>query len=159
VGVAFLLIKELTLKIFYAFLIVMTGVILFLLPVTDAVYSFRTDVKLDEFRIETDGATTTANVTLLKSVFDNDTSTISITSDAYVDAPVFIAYDSTTRKTDIAGLLISTNRTLTVAYDYDALSASTALSNFIDKVGWVWLIVLVIFPVAAIAALFLNKEN
>lgn len=145
-------------KIFYAFLVVLTAVILFLLPITDAIYSFRTDVKRDEFRIETDGVTTTANVTLLKSVYDADTSTISITSDVYLDVPAFVAYNATTRKTDIAGLVISTNRTLTVAYDYDALTASGALANFIDKVSWIWLVVIVVFPAAAIAAIFLNKE-
>jgi hypothetical protein len=145
-------------RIFYSFLVVFSVAILFMLPIGDGIYDFRTDVKEDKFNVTTGGATTTANVTLYKSVYNADSSTIAITSDAFADIPVLVAYNSTTRKTDISGLAISTSRTLTVSYDYDALNASGAITVLLDKLQWIWLICVIAFAPAALASLFLKKD-
>lgn len=146
-------------KVFYGFLIIMVAVGLFLLPVTSAVYDFRTDLKEDTFRYETGAGVLTGNVTLLKAVYDNDFSTISVTSDDSDDVPVLVEYHTTNRVLDISGLAASTNRTLTVSYDVDALSASGALSGFMDKVPWIWMIMVVCFPIAAIVYLIFGMKR
>ena len=146
-------------RIFYGFLVIMVSIGLFLLPVTDAAYDFRTDVKEDTFRVGTGAGVTSGNVTLVKEVYNDDSSTISITSDDSDDIPVLVAYHPTTRLLDLSGLAISSNRTLTVSYDVDALGASTALSNFIDKVPWIWLICLICFPIAAIVYIIFGMRK
>lgn len=147
-------------KIFYSFLIVFTSAILWLLPVTDAIYDYRTDVKEDEFNYSTGVGVTVANVTLTKEVYNDDQSTIGAISDYSSDTPVVAGYHSATRVVDITGLAGNYTRTLTVSYDYDALSASGAISNFIDKLGWIWLICIIAFPPAALAAmLFFSKRS
>ncbi len=40
-------------RIFYSFVIVVTAVMLFLLPLTDMVYDFRTDPVTDSFDVDT----------------------------------------------------------------------------------------------------------
>jgi hypothetical protein len=147
------------LKVFYGFLIVFTVVILFMLPITEAVYDFRTDLREDTFNVETPGVATTGNVTLHKAVYDNDTSTIAITSDISTDTPILAEYHTTTRLTDITGLTASTNRTLTISYDVDALNASTALDIFIERIALIWLLVVIAFAPAAIVSMWITKRS
>jgi predicted transcriptional regulator len=122
------------------------------------VYDYRTDVREDEFAVSTGGAETTGNVTLIKAVYDDDTQTIAITSDDADDTPAYSDYDTTTRELEVSGLAVSTNRTLTVAYDIDALSASAAISTLMDYLSWIWFILLAGFPAAAIAAVFMGRR-
>lgn len=151
--------EEIQLKIFYGFLVIMVSVGLFLLPVTSAAYDFRTDLKEDTFRVQTGAGVSTGNVTLVKALYLNDTSTIDVTSDDADDTPTVVAYNSTTRKLDLSGFAESSNRTIAVSYDVDALGASSALSNFIDKVPWIWLIALVCFPIAAIVYIIFGMRS
>lgn len=145
-------------RIFYSFLIVFTVAILFMLPITEGVYDFRTDVKEDEFRYETGGGVTTANLTLLKAVYDDDVSTIDAISDNSDDVPVVEGYHSGTRVVDISGLDTSANRTLTISYDIDALNSSGAISGFVDRLGWIWLICVIAFAPAALAAMWIGRK-
>lgn len=145
-------------KVFYSFMVLFAVTILFMLPITPGVYDFRTDVKDDTFWIEEDGATTTANVTLLKSVYDDDVSTISVTSDLFTDSPAVAGYHTATRVVDITGLTISQNRTLTVAYDYDALNASDAIANILDVLPWIWLLCVIAFAPCALVAMWVLKK-
>jgi hypothetical protein len=146
------------LRVFYSFLIVFAVAILFMLPITQGIYDFRTDVKEDTFNVETLGPITTANVVLHKSVYDNDPSTIAITTDRATDIPLLSAYNGTTRLCDITGLTAGTNRTMTVSYDYDALGASSAISLFLDKLGWIWLLVVIAFAPAAIVSMWIRRD-
>jgi len=147
-------------KIFYGFLIIVTVSILFMLPITEGIYDFRTDVRDDNFYgIETGVGVTTSNVTLHTNIYDDDTETIDILSDESTDIPAYSAYDTGTRVLTVSGLAASGNRTLTVSYDIDALSASAAVSNFMDVVSWIWFILLVAFPAAAIAAIFMGRAG
>lgn len=146
-------------KIFYCFLIVMVAAVLWLLPVTPGIYSFRTDVKEDEFYITTGGGVITGNVTLNKALYDDDVSTISFSSNCTTDNPQVVEYHTTNRVLDVTGLTESEVRVLTVNYDFDALSSSDAISNFMDKLSWIWLLVIAIFPVAGIVAIFVFKKD
>jgi hypothetical protein len=147
------------LKVFYSFLILFAMAILLMLPVSEAVYSFRTDTKTDTVHYQTAANVTTGNVTLQKAVYANDPSTIAITSDSFGDTPTLVAYNSTNRRVDMNGLVASSNRTLSVSYDYDALNPSGAISTFIDKIGFIWLIVIIGFAPAAIIAMWIRREE
>lgn len=144
-------------RIFYGFLIILSAAILWMLPITEGVYDFRTDVKEDAIRYETGGAETTANVTLLKAVYDDDQTTIDVTSDNSSDTPVVVDYTSGTRLLDISGLAVSANRTFTVSYDIDALSASTALTVLLDRIGWIWMVSVIGLAPAALVAMFMKR--
>jgi len=147
------------LRAFYCFLIVMVATILWLLPVTDGIYSFRTDVKEDSFYVTTAAGVTAANNTLTKALYDDDVSTVDLFSDLNTDTPTVYAYNTTTQVLWVTGLTASDDRTLTISYDYDALNASGAVSNFLDKLSWIWMICIAVFPIAAIVALFIVKRN
>lgn len=131
--------------------------ILFMLPVTAGVYDFRTDVKTDTSYQSTGVGVTTANVTLVKAVYDDDQSTISIISNDASDTPTVVDYHSTTRLLDIGGLAASSDRTLSISYDIDALTASDAIGTFLDNIGWIWLVCIIGFAPAALAAMFVGK--
>lgn len=144
-------------KILYSLLILIGSAILYMLPVSDGVHDFRTDIREDSYFIETDGSTVTCNVTLQKPVYDGDTTTISFSSDTPSDAPELVNYTSTNRLVDLTGLTISSNRTLIVSYPVDALNSSAALNGFMDKVPWIWMICVICFAPAALAAMWIRK--
>ncbi len=135
-------------RIFTGALIIILSVILFMLPITRAVYDYRTDIRMDSFNYETGGAVTVANVSLHDPVYDDDTDTISILSDLATDIPLFSAYNTTTRLVDMTGLTAAANRTLRVYYDIDALSDHTALNTFISWIPLIWILLVSIFPIA-----------
>lgn len=137
-------------RIFTGFLIILVSVLLFLLPITGAIYDFRTDVEEDTFNWATNATLTTANVVLQEPVYDDDTDTIEISSDIAGDAPAFSAYNTTTRVLDITGLAVSENRTLTVEYDTNALSDNAALDTLLGWVPYIWLMMVCGLPIAAL---------
>ena len=139
-------------RIFHGFLIMMVAVILFMLPVTRAVYNYRTDIREDSFNYETGGAETTANVVLHTPLYDNDTDTISIFSDLATDIPLFSAYNTTTRLVDITGLTVAANRTLRVSYDVNSLSDHDSLDTLIGWIPFIWIILICVMPGAGIYA-------
>lgn len=123
---------------FKSFLFVLVAAILILFPVTQGAYDFKTDVREDTKYIETAAGVTTGNITLVKSVYDDDTSTITITSDLYTDTPVFTSYNSTSRLVTFSGLTASEDRTITVSYDTDALTDAPAIAEFINILPFLW---------------------
>lgn len=146
-------------KIFYGFLILVTVAVLWMLPVTEAVYEFRTDIRSDAFDVTTAAGVTAANVTLHTAIYDSDIQTIVYSSDNTSDTPAYSDYDSNTRRLEVSGLNANDTRTLDIAYDVDALNASTAVSTFLDTLAWIWFILLAAFPAAAIAAIFLGRAG
>jgi len=137
-------------RIFQGFLIVFITVILYMLPVTGAIYDYRTDVREDSFNYETIGAEITANVTLHSPVYDDDTNTINILSDLPTDIPLFAAYNATTRLVDITGMTLTSNRTLRVSYDIDALADHGALNGFMGWLPLIWILMISVMPLAGI---------
>ena len=146
-------------RIFYAFLVIVTTVILFLLPISSAVYDFQTDLREDDFTVNTAVGVTTANVTLLRPIYDNDTSTIGMISDTSDDVPLYSSYNTTTRALAMSGLSANTTRTITVSYDIDALEGSDAINTFVDQIEWIWILMLIAFPAAALVAIFLRRRE
>ena len=146
-------------RIFLSFLILLVGVFLWLLPVTSATYDFRTDLKEDNFTVSTAVGVNTGNVTLFKSVYDDDTSTISITSDDSDDVPLFTSYNATTRLTDFSGLSANNSRTVTLTYDIDALEGSDAINTLMDNVPWLYMLMVSVLPIAGIASLWFGKQG
>jgi len=146
-------------RIFTAFLIVLVSVILLLLPYTGAIYDFRTEIETDTFNYATNASLTTGNVTLQETVYDDDTDTIEISSDLTGDVPLFSAYNTTTRLLDMTGLLASSNRTLTVEYDTNALTDSPALDIFLSWVPWIWLLMVCGLPLVAIYGIIKGRRD
>lgn len=143
-------------RIFWAFLIVFVAVILFMLPLTTLILDFRTDDRDDTFSTET-GAGTTANVTLLKALFDDDIGSVSIASDLATDIPLASSYNATPRQLLVSGLTVTANRTMVVTYDVDALAGSATINTFVDRLSWIWMLVVIAFVPAALAAIFTGR--
>jgi len=146
-------------RIFYAFLVMVTTAMLWMLPITVAVYDFRTDIQEDTFTSDTAVGQTTENVTLTQELYDDDTSTIDILSSLSDDAPAYASYNGTSRLLGISGLSENTTRTLTVFYDVSALVGNDAINNLLDIVPWIWMLCIIAFPMAAIAAIFIGRAR
>lgn len=142
---------------FNAFLILVCAVVLWMLPVTSAIYDFRTDVEEDSFAVTTDLGETGANVTLSKALYDNDYSASAVTSNITTDIPSFASYNSTTRALGINGLSENTSRTLIVEYDVFALTDANAIDTFLDYFPYIWILLIVAFPIAALVAIFVLR--
>ena len=136
-----------------------TAVILWMLPVSEAVYDFRTELRVDEFSSTTGVGATSVNETLGKPIYDDDTGTIDILSDDSTDVPAFNIYASTSHSVNITGLTADTTRVLTVSYDVDALEGFDAINTFVDRIPFFWMLLIIIFPVAGIAYLFLRRGD
>lgn len=143
-------------RIAYSFLIVLVAVFLFLLPITDMVYDYRTEERTDSFTTATGVGVTTANVTLHEFIYDDDTSTVSISS-SIAEAPAFSSYNGTTKTVLVASLTDNTTRTLEVSYDIDAITDSDAINNLLDRVSWIWLLIAAAFPVGGLAAIWTGR--
>jgi len=144
-------------RVFYSFLIIFGAVFLWLLPITTAIYDFRTDLREDSFAVETPGANTTANMTLTKPVYDNDTNTIDLLSSLATDTPTYASYNGTSRLLGVSGLTASENRTMTVTYDIDALVANPSISTLMDVLPFIWLICIAVFAPLGLFAVFTGR--
>ena len=146
-------------KIFYAFLVIVSATILLMLPVGDAVQSFRTSSRTDTFPGTATGGVSSASVVLLKSIYQNDVTTIVPTSSLSTDIPAYLSYNTTNRALVVSGLTVSGNRTLYIDYTIDALVTMGALSTLADKLPWIWLLMVIAFVPAALAAIFMGKAE
>jgi len=128
-----------------------------MLPLVPMIYDFRTTQREDTFTIATAVATTTANVTLHGRIFDDDINTIVYTSDIS-ETPITSAYHAGTHTLLMASLTANTSREMIVQYDIDALAGEgTAINTLLDRVPMVYLLLIVAFPIAAAAAVFMNR--
>ena len=143
-------------RIFYAFIVIVVAAILWLLPVTEGIYDFKTDLREDNFTVTTGLGETTANVTLLKAIYDDDTSTITISSDDSEDVPLYSSYNATTRSLSVIGFSDNNTRSLTVTYDIDAITGD-GIDTLLDQLPWIWILIKIALPAAAIAAIFMGK--
>lgn len=144
-------------RIFYAFLIIVVSAILFMLPLTEAIYDFRTAERTDTFTTGTGVAATTANVTLIVKLYEDDLGSVDVDSNLATDAPVGSTYNSTPRVLTVTGLTDNTTRTLEVTYDFAALTSNTAINTVLDLVPFIWLLIIIAFAPAAIFAIFTGK--
>jgi len=138
-------------------LIIVVAVILWMLPFTEAIYDFRTDVRTDTFTVLTGVGVTTGSVQLFTDIYDDDTSTIDLSSNDADDDPLYSSYNASNRQLDMTGFAANTTRTLTVLYDIDALTESEAVGNLLDMLDLFWLLVIIGFPAAGLVAIFVMK--
>jgi len=144
-------------RIFYAFLIVLVATILWMLPVTEAVYDFRTELRTDTFSTTTSVGVTSANETLLDNLYDGDTGSVDIDSDEATDAPLPTSYNTTSRVLNITGLTTNTTRTLDVSYDVDALEGFASINLLMDRIPFIWMLIIILFGPAALFAIFTGR--
>lgn len=144
-------------RIFQGFLVLVVVAILWMLPVSQAIYDFRTEPRDDVFAVTTGVSENITSVVLLKSVYDEDTGTISLLSDLATDTPDFDSYTPATHVVDISGLTADSSRELTVTYDIDALSAHAAVSVIMDLLPTIWILILVAFPVVSLIVIFRRR--
>lgn len=127
----------------------------------EAVYDFETKLRTEEFTSPTAAGVTAANVTLGKPIFDDDTSTLDFLSDLSTDTPAYSAssYNSTTRLFTTSGLTANTTRVLTISYDVNALEGFDAIVLIVDRWPFIWLLLVIIFPLVGIGAIFTGRGD
>jgi len=144
-------------RILYAFFVIVVAAILFMLPLTTAIYDFRTDLREDTFNNTTGVGETTANLTLFKPIYDDDTGTVGILSSISTDTPLYSSYNATSRLLGMTGLADNSTRVLTISYDIDALEGSDAINTIMDIIPFIWMMVIIAFPMAALYAIFTGR--
>ena len=144
-------------RIFFAFLVILVSAMLFMLPTTTAIYDFRTDLRTDSFTTATALGVVTANETLLEALFDDDLGSIAIVSDDATDVALPNSYNSTSQVLNITGLTANATRSLGISYDVDALAGSDAINNIIDRIPFIWMLVIIALPMAALFAIFTGR--
>jgi len=149
--------RRVVMRIFTSFLIILCSTILWFLPVTSAVYDFRTDNRTDSFDTLTGPGITATDIVLSKILYNNDTQTINALSDLSTDAPAFVSYNATNRLTHWHGLTENTTREFAISYDVASFDPSGALNTFIDLLPWFWMIVISLFPLAALVYIWWGK--
>jgi hypothetical protein len=138
------------LKIFEGFLVLVLVSFLWMLPVSEAIYNYRTDVREDTFHIITTVGQTTVSVALIRPVYQDDFGTVSVSSNCSSDALIVESYTAATRLVSLSGLADGESRLLTVSYDVDALAAHSAINTFLNWLPGIWILILFVFPVAVI---------
>ena len=144
-------------QIYFSFLIILTSVILWILPFTEAGHAFKTDLREDNFTVNTAVAVTSANVQLFKTLYTNDTSSIDLYSHDIDDMPLVSSYNVTTRALLISGLAGNTTRTIDVNYDVDALSGIPVLSTLIDKFPFIWILMTLCLPIVGLMIIWKTR--
>lgn len=144
-------------RIVYAFMVLVAAVILWLLPVTEGIYDYRTDLRTDTFNKDTTVNLTAQNVTLLQALYDSDIGSVNITSNLSTDAPFASSYNAT-RKLYMTGLTFNATRTLEVTYAVDALNLYPAISTLMDILPYLWFLIIVCFPLVGLFAIFTGRN-
>ena len=145
-------------RIFNAFLIILVAAILFMLPISEAIYDYRTDLRTDTFSTVTAAAVTSANETLLESLYGGDTGSVTIVSDDAADAPLPNSYNATSQVLNITGLTASTTRELEVDYNVDSLQAHDSINTIAVRFPWIWLLLIIAFGPAALISMLTGRN-
>lgn len=130
-----------------------------MLPVAEAVYDFRTALRTDTFLTATAVGVESANETLLDDLYDGDTGEVDIDSGDTTDTPVANSYNATSQVLNIIGLSANTTRTLEITYPYDALEGYDAINTVIDRWPFFWMLLIIVFPAAAFASMFIGRAD
>lgn len=144
-------------RIFYAFLILLVSAFLFMLPVVEAIYDYRTMQRIETEAVPTAVGVTTGNVILGIAPFENDTDVLNIISDLGTDAPAFSTYNTTNRMVSFGGLTANGTRVITITYLIDALSTVPAVNTLMGWLPFIWYLVVVAFIPAALFAIFTSR--
>ncbi len=144
-------------RIFQAFLVLMASTVLFLLPLTLAAYDFKTDQQEDTFSMVTAVGETSDNISLSELLYDADVTTVYVLSDLGTDNISWSSYNATTNHLLISGMTDNSTRVLTATYDVDALGGNAAIIMLADRLAWIWLLLVIAFAPAALAAIFTGR--
>ncbi len=137
-------------KIFQGFLVLVAVALLWMLPIPQSVYDFRTDIREETTQAVTGLGVTTFSTVLDKPIYDDDTQTIILLSDNPLDIPVVSTYTAPTRTLLIDGLNADDTRTLTISFDIDSLNAHPAFNTVLNIIPYFWILILVVFPVVSL---------
>lgn len=126
--------------------IIMIAILIVIFPIVlDAVHNIQTDQDTDvNLGVTTGEAVTTADVVLNYDVWNSTNNAVSsVTSDNEDDTPVKGTYVSGTKTLTVTGLNPADTRTLTVVYEYDALTGFTGFGAIVAVTPiLIWLAVL-----------------
>lgn len=105
--------------------------------------------------VSTGAGVNTANVTLGRAIYNNDTSSVTaITSSTDNDSPTAASYNSASRALGVSGLEASTSRTLSVTFDIDRATLPDGISAFLTLLRWFYVFIIVGMAGGAIYAFF-----
>jgi hypothetical protein len=138
------------LKIFDGFLVLVLVSFLWMLPVSKAIYEYRTDVREDTFHVITTSGQTTVDLVLVRAVYLDDSETIAVSSNCTADSPIVEIYTVATRVVSLSGLAESESHLLIISYDISSLTGLSSVNTFLDWLPWIWVLILFMFPAAAI---------
>ena len=125
--------------------------------ILDSTHDVRTDEEVDTFAaISTGVGETTANVTLTRELWDEETTSVTTITSTLSETPTASSYNSTTQALTIAGLVSSNTRTFTVAYDYGALDDYTGMDSM---AGMAPLLIFMGIFIAIIGGLYSGYKN
>ena len=127
-----------------------------MLPLSDMVYSFRTDPVTDESTVDTGVGETTSNVTFTQFTFDGIGSITSVSS-SINEVPAVSSYNSTSKTALISSLTTDDSRTLSITYDVDVITDNDAINTLLDRAAWIWMLIIIAFPVASLAAIWTGR--
>lgn len=144
-------------RIFSGFLCILCSVFLWLLPISSSIYDFRTDLRTDSYNYSTGVGITTGNIVLLKPIYDDDTGTISFSSNDSSDSTAYVSYNSTSRLLNFSGLSANSTRLLDISYDVSSLEGNDALEFLLDRLIWIYWILIILFPMAGLVSIFWDK--
>ena len=144
-------------KIFNAFLIIVASTFMFLLPLTTAVEKYKTYQQEDIFSVTTGVGETVDNITFSETLYEGDSTSVTILSDLSTDATGWNSYNSTYNNIGLTGLTASEVRVITATYDVDALGGNAAIITLVDRLAWLWLLICIAYAPAALAAIFTGR--
>lgn len=128
-----------------------------MLPISEAIYDFRTDLREDTFSATTGVGESSTNVVLVKQIYDDDVTTLAFASNVTADNPAYSSYDSDTRALAVSGLTANTTRSLAVDYDVAAFSNNAAIAIFLDRLPFIWVVCVIALVPAALVAIFIGR--
>jgi len=114
--------------------IIMVAVMFVLFPIVmDSSHELQTDVYTQvEAAVVTGVGEVAADVVLDEALWDDSTTHVtSVASDNVADTPAVGTYTAGTQTLNVTGLAASDTRTLTVIYEYDALTDYTGMGQMV----------------------------
>jgi hypothetical protein len=141
-------------RYFTGFLIVLSSVIFWMLPVADSIYAWKTESRTDTFTVVTAPGITSGNSTLVKSIYNDDVSTIILSSDLSTDIPVYSSYNGTSKKVVYTGLSANTTRQIEIQYDTIAFDEGSVFEALSSLAVWLLYIFFIVFPLGGLWVAF-----
>jgi hypothetical protein len=128
--------------------IIGVAILMIIFPIImDSTHELETDPQVDTFAAVTTGAgETAANVVLTRDLYnDSNTSVLTIISDLPTDNPVAGTYTPATNTLNVTGLTAGSSRTLTITYEYAALTDYTGMDAMVGMTPLlIWVAILAI---------------